>query len=258
MRFRRFPVFGAPIPLSLALALSVGCGPRTLAVQIAIPDQDGVETPVAGARFLILPYDRDSVLRALAARAPLPRPSTTRLDSLFQAFGAAFAPYLRLTALYDRLRGGRDSVRSRLDATARADPAYAGLYGRYRGLDDSLASLARQLDSARPALARARDAILPEGDSLRRVLAAWEDTAYRAYDSITNAVVGRHRHGAHADSTRADGWTRLRLPRGDWWIYARAVNVANPYSEWYWNVKVSEDTLRLTAANGRTRVRLGS
>lgn len=258
MRSRRFPILGAPTPLGVALALTLGCGPRTLAVQIAIPDQDGVATPVAGARFLILPYDRDSVLQALAARAPSPRPSTARLDSLFRAFRGPFAGYLRLATEEDRLRRARDSVRGRLDAIPRADPAYAPLYARFTSVDDSLGSLAPRLDSARRVLARAREAILPAAESLRRVLAAWEDTAYRAYDSITNGIVDRHPHGAHADSTRADGWARLRLPRGDWWIYARAVNVADPYSEWYWNLKITEDTVRLSAANGSTRPRLGS
>lgn len=251
----------APIHSSLAscacwlpLALAA-CGPRTVDVTIAIPNEHGVETPVPGARFNVLPYDRDSILRDLEARAPTPRPSTVRLDSLFQAFREPFAAYLGRSAAHDRLRQARDSVRTRLDGILRADPAYADGYDRYTALNDSLRTMEPGLDSARRELARVRARILPAADSLRRRLAAWEDTAYRAYDSITGALVRRHRHGAVNDSTRATGWARLRLPRGDWWITARAVNVADPNAEWYWNLPADADTILLSERTGKRRPR---
>ena len=58
------------------------------------------------------------------------------------------------------------------------------------------------------------------------------------------------------DSTRADGRTRIKLKRGVWWVTARAVNVLDPNREWYWNIRVTGDTVRLNPKTGRVRPRL--
>ena len=64
-----------------------------MAVRVSIPGPDSVETPVTGVGVVALPYDRDSVLRQLEARAPTPRPDTAPLDSLFAAFRGPFTAY---------------------------------------------------------------------------------------------------------------------------------------------------------------------
>ena len=67
----------------------------------------------------------------------------------------------------------------------------------------------------------------------------------RTYDSIGAFLVRRSYRDAIVDSTRWDGRVRIKLKRGAWWVTARAVNVLDPNREWYWNVRVSGDTIRL-------------
>ena len=54
-----------------------------------------------------------------------------------------------------------------------------------------------------------------------------------------------------ADTTDATGWAAIRLRPGDWWIYVRSPDPQDPNFEWYWNVPVAADTLRLNPAAGR-------
>jgi hypothetical protein len=212
----------------IALA-GAACGRGDVVIEAAIPDQTGTLTPLAGARLVFLPYDRDSLLTVLENRASSTRPSGARLDSLFEAFRRPFNEYLRLSSAVARL--------------APSDSA-----GR-RALEDSASR-------ARDALGLARTRLQPAIDSERAHIRAWEDTALRTYDSIGGALVRQSRRDAVVDSTRADGRTRIKLKRGDWWVTARAVNIQDPNREWYWNLRVAGDTVRLLPATGRARPRV--
>src|ERR1051325_373405 len=94
-------------PLVLLILAACGGGLRRVAVQILVPDLEGVETPIAGTIIVALPYDRDSVLAAMERRAGTARPNTAALDSLFHAFRGpllAFSPPARDLG---RVPGGR-------------------------------------------------------------------------------------------------------------------------------------------------------
>lgn len=204
----------------VTLAL-LACGPDQISIQVMIPDDAGVEAPLPGARLVLVPYNRDSILQVLENRAPSPRPSTTELDSLFQAFREPFNAYLTASR---RLR------------------------------EDSTAGTVAAAERARQELARVRALVSPRADSLRTRIAAWEDTAFAAYDSITASLV-RRQQPAVIDSTRADGWATVTVPGKNWWITARAINLQDPNTEWYWNVPAAGDTIRLSPQNGRARPR---
>jgi hypothetical protein len=233
--------WSCPIGALLVLLLAA-CRPDQVTVSVHIPGEDGVETPVPGVRLVVLPYDRDSVLSMLEARAPTPRPSTAALDSLFQAFRLPFNEYLRLALASARLRAAADSAGGALAAA----------------LADSAAALTVEADRARETLAEWRDRIGPASDSLRRRIFAWEDTAFRSYDSATAAMVRSRRRKPITDSTGADGRVTVAVPSGAWWLTARAVNIQDPNAEWYWNVPVSGDTIRLNPTTGRARPRYRS
>jgi hypothetical protein len=214
--------------LSGFIALALGaCRGKVVVIEAAIPDETGTLTPLAGARLVLLPYDRDSVIQVLENRAPSARPSGARLDSLFDAFREPFNEYLRLSAVMARTT---DSVTR-------------------RRLQDSVVR-------ARDALDATRNRLDPAIDSERIRIRAWEDTALRAYDSIGGALVRQSLRDAIVDSTRADGRARIKLKRGAWWVTARAVNVSDPNREWYWNVRITGDTVRLDPKSGRARPRL--
>ena len=247
-------VFIRSLPL---LAVMLGaCGGDRVTIQVTIPDQNGVATPLPGVRFIILPYDRDSILQVLEQDAPSPRPSTARLDSLFQAFREPFTTYLRLSADRERLQAAQDSLAARLEALGRDTPEYRAAYARFQTGQSSLDRITAQSERARGDLDAARRTVMPEADSIRTRIAAWEDTAFQAYDSITARLAGPlARADAITDSTRADGWATVALKSGTWWVYARAINVQDPNTEWYWNIKIEADTIRLGPSNGRSRPR---
>ena len=226
---------------SFALLALAGCGPQDVVIAVSVPNEDGVETPLPGVRLVLLPFDRDSVLTVLENRAPSARPGSTRLDSLFADFRGPFNQYLQLAYAIDRTR---DAVAATSDSAAR---------GR---LQDSLQALTTSLEQARRALNTTRARLEPAIDSERTRLRGWEDTAFRSYDSLANALTRQSHRDPIVDSTRSTGMTRVRLRQGDWWVVARAVNVRDPNSEWYWNVKVDGDTVRLRPGNGRSRPRI--
>jgi hypothetical protein len=214
--------------LSSFIALVLGaCRGGVVVIEATIPDETGALTPLAGARLVFLPYDRDSVIQVLENRAPSARPSMARLDSLFDAFRAPFNEYLRLSA----------SLARSTDTTAR------------RAIQDSVTR-------ARGVLSATRDRLEPSIDSERIRIRAWEDTAFRTYDSIGGLLVRKSYRDAIVDSTRSNGRVRLKLKRGVWYVTARAVNVQDPNREWYWNLRVEGDTVRLTPSTGRARPRL--
>ena len=137
----------------------------------------------------------------------------------------------------------------------RNTPEYRERYAAFSRLDDSLAAARAATERARRALDRARAEFAERGDPLRARIRHWEDSTYRGYDSITRSLAARRRQDPRTDTTGADGWARFTLPPGDWWIYGRSWDAADPNTEWYWNLPVTDDTLLLTSRTGRQRRR---
>lgn len=236
--------------LTAGTLVACGDGQRTVAVRVSIPGLDSTITPVPGVGLIALPYDRDSVLRALAERATTPRPDTTRLDSLLVAFRGPFAAYARASYEADRLRDSLAGLKTRLDSLSRGAPEYGTLYDRFARQSGELATVERRLDSTRVILDAARKRLGGQGDSLRAVIRRWEDSTYRGYDSLVRTLAQRTGRAASTDTTDATGWAHLTLKRGTWWLYARSWDASDPYREWYWNVRADRDTVFLTPQNG--------
>ena len=213
------------------LLLITACNKPPVAVRVTIPNLDGVETPVPDVVLTFLPYDRDSVVRALVAKAR-PRPHTQELDSLFRAFREPFGAYLRVAASMDRLKAARDSASS-----------------------DSIAALEPELARLRAGLDRARDTLGPRIDSLRAIGKQWESETYKGYAGMGRALRARAYVNPVADTTDFGGWATIPLPKGDWWITARTIDPRDPNGEWYWNVPIRGDTVRLDPRTGHNRPR---
>lgn len=228
----------------LLVAATAGCGGREVAVRVSIPDLAGIDTPVPDLLVTFLPYDRDSILTELEAKAG-PRPHAAELDSLFALFRVPFRDLLVLATLRDRLARERD------DLASRGSPGSA----RLDAINDSLAKLAPELARARAALDRARAAYWPRMDSLRHEAQRWNAAAYAGYDSIVRGLPGRRFATPVADTTDARGWAAARLTRGRWWVTARSVDPGDPNAEWYWNVAIERDTVLLNSHTGRNRPR---
>jgi hypothetical protein len=246
------------LPFLLALALS-GCNSSTrVEVRAFIPDLEGTLAPAPGVALVALPYDRDSLLAALDARAPSARPSTALLDSLYAAIRAPFAAYAAVSESVAVLQDSAGRLKAALDSLSREAPQYRAGYSAFLEVSARRSALEARQASARRVLDRARATSARRIDSTRGVLRAWEDSAYSDYEKLTDGLLRRSTVQAVADTTRTGGTATLTLPRGRdgrWWIYARSWDATDPNGEWYWNVPVTGDTVVLSPENARRRVR---
>jgi hypothetical protein len=222
---------------------------REVAVRVSIPDAESRETPAAGVGIIALPYDRDSILTSLEARARTPRPQTATLDTLFAHFRGPFTHYTDLSYRASQLRDSLDRLRRGRDSGS------SSVSPEQKRLADSVRSLDRQVDRARSELDRARVEFVSRSEAPRTAIRRWEDSTYRGYDSIVENLARSQGRDAVTDTTGSTGWARLTLPPGRWWIYARAWDTSDPNAEWYWNVPVQEDTVLLSSRTGRRRPR---
>ena len=125
-----------------------------------------------------------------------------------------------------------------------------GAYARF------VAAAPARKDAARREMESLRTALEPRVAELRGAQHAWQDSAWRTYDSVTFALIRRLARDPFADTTDARGMARVTPPRpGPWWVTMTAWDRADPYTEWYWNVPLAGDTLRLTTANASHRRR---
>lgn len=247
-----------PNRIHLLLLLGLGAcqpGARDVTVEITLPAADGTSTPLADLPVIALPYDRDSVIAAMEARAARPRPHAAALDSLFAAFSAPFADAADAGAAALALERELAGLRGTLDSMPRGAPDYAGAYARFGRLSDSLSRVRARQDEAQRTLATARRRVQPRVDSLRDEVRAWEDSVYAGYDTLTEGLARAERRPPLLDSTDASGRAHFRLTDGRWWIYARSWDSADPNREWYWNVPAEQDTVRLDASSGQRRAR---
>lgn len=211
--------------------------------------------PVPNLPVIVLPYDRDSIIAALEAKAPSPRPDPRVLDSLFQLFREPYAAYAAAAHRVEKLRDSLDGIKRRLDSLPRDAPGYREAYLRFGAGADSLAALERQRDQRRQSLERARRRLTPRIDSLRAAMRRWEAATYSGYDSLTSRLVRASGRQPISDSTDSLGRLRLQLARGRWWIYARSWDAQDPNREWYWNLPLTGDSVVLDDRSGRDRPR---
>jgi hypothetical protein len=133
---------GSLMLLAVPITGLAGCKRgHDIAVRVSIPGPDSIETPAAGVGIIALPYDRDSVLASMEARAPTPRPHTAALDSLFARFRSPFTTYTNLSYALGELRDSLGRLRTRLNSMPRGSAEYRTLLARADRLSDSLAAL---------------------------------------------------------------------------------------------------------------------
>jgi hypothetical protein len=226
-----------------------------VAVQVSIPALDSVDAPAAGVGVVALPYDRDSILIALEHRAATPRPRTAALDSLFARFRVPFTAYTALSYRAATLRDSIDLLQRTLDSLPQAGADYSRLRARLSRMSDSLRTVQSGTERARSELDRARRNFVSRSESLRAAIRHWEDSTYLGYDSIVDSLVRARRREPATDTTDASGWAHFTLGTGEWWLYARAWDTSDPNSEWYWNVPLQGDTMRLSSRTGQRRPR---
>jgi len=223
---------------------------RTVTVQVLVPDLAGVATPIAGVVVAAIPYDRDSLIAAMEGRVSTGRPHTQTLDSLFQAFHGPFLQFSRAAWNVERATRTRDSVAEARRAAA-SGPALGELDALLNRLDDSLRRLAPALARARAELSAARDTLWPRIERLRAEARQWQLTTFDGYDTAARSLARSRMRTVSADTTDSAGWATMVVAPGPWWLTARSPDPQDPNYEWYWNVPVDADTVRLNPATGR-------
>lgn len=240
----------------LSLAGSACRSERTVNVRVSIPGPDGALSPASGVALVALPYDRDSVIRALDAKAPTPRPSTAILDSLYLRFREPFTAFAAATFAAEQARDSLERIRRQLDSLPRDNPDYARLFATWERLAGQRTRFEHTRDSVAKRLDAARRAFGPAADSARAALRAWEDSTYRGYEEITSMLARQQGRQPVSDTTGADGSATLTLKGGGrWWIYARSWDATDPNAEWYWNVPVKDREIVLDPQHGVRRAR---
>jgi hypothetical protein len=241
---------------ALALLVLVACNnSRRITVQILVPDLAGVETPIPGAVVAALPYDRDSLIETMERRVSSGRPHTQALDSLFQAFHGPFLDMSRAAWLLEQTGRRLDSVTAALSRAAADSPAAHELAAMRKTLSDSLTRQNAGMERARAALGAARDTLWPRIERLRQEARAWQQATYAGYDTLSRSQTTGRMRMITSDTTGATGWASLRVYQGTWWIHARSPDPQDPNFEWYWNVPLVDDTVRLSPATGHHRPR---
>jgi hypothetical protein len=242
--------------LGITALLIAGCdSSQDVAVRVSIPNPTTAETPAAGVGVVALPYDRDSVLASLEARATNPRPHTAALDSMFARFRGPFTAYTAISYEESELRDSLRKIQVRLDSVTSASPARSELLGAQRRITDSLRRVTQRAGQARLALDRARTEFLARSESLRAAVRQWEDSTYRGWDSIVEGLARAERREPVTDTTDVTGWAHFTLAPGRWWMYAQAWDTGDPNSTWYWNVPANRDTVLLNSRSGKRQPR---
>jgi hypothetical protein len=238
--------------LAIGVLFIAGCeSSHDVAVRVSVPDLTTAETPAAGVGVVALPYDRDSVLASLEARAANPRPNTAALDSMFARFRGPFTAFTTISYEESKLRDSLRKIQVRLDSVTSASPARSELSAAQRRITDSLRRITQRAGQARVVLDRARTEFLTRSESLRTAVRQWEDSTYRGWDSIVEGLARAERREPVTDTTDATGWAQFTLAPGRWWIYAQAWDTSDPNSKWYWNVPADRDTVLLNSRSGK-------
>ena len=238
----------------LVCLAALACRPYGTRVSVWAPGPDSLPSPVARLPVVFLPYDRDSILRALEA-AGTPRPSEATLDSLLAQTRAPLLAYTHLVWLADSARAAMTTLRATLDTTPRNSDRYRELYTEFASLSDSAPTWDTRAAARQRTLGRTDRRLADAIARARARIERWEDSTYRGYAAATDSIVARTGRRPIRDTTDATGNLVAALPSGRWWLYVRAPDVNDPDGEWYWNAPVRGTALRLDRTNAIHRIR---
>jgi hypothetical protein len=245
--------------LAAGTPLLVGCGGGDVVVQARLAANDGEEpTPLANLPVRLLPYDRDVIFDSLEAAYPEPEPQIP--DSVLQLredMIAAQAAWQRAESRWSEVRDSMRAIRDEMDQLSRTSPQYRLLYRDFERLEAEERSVNRTREAEFARYDRIQKQLASQLREIRLKQDAWADEAFASVDSIIAARLKALGRDEVADTTDATGSVRVRVPKGQWWVYARH---ALPNEELYWNVPVEVSggephVVELTRQNAEVRPR---
>ncbi|MFQ5690753.1 MAG: hypothetical protein ACE5HQ_10825 [Gemmatimonadota bacterium] len=231
------------------------CGGGRVTVLVATQDAEGALKPMKDRPVRFLPFNRDSVFDALAARAEEPEPVVP--EDLKEAFNEVSKLQQEWRQAEAEWSDVREQLKSLSERMRRMDPRsreYRRLFDQFNSLDRREKQLDRAKKQAFGKFDKLQKASLARADSIRAVRESWEDVAFRDYQSIVDSILSAEGKEIYEDTTGADGYVTQRLPSGDWYVHTR---YSIPFGELYWNLLINPaevDTVRLTRENAEERL----
>lgn len=251
------------LPLALvvpAAALLSACGGGEVTVRVMSGPEGQELQPVQDAEVTLLPYDRDSIFQAMAQRADesepeIPQDLRDQFDEVIEAQQAWRDAEARWSDARDRLQ----QIRSRMDGLDERSREYLQLFEQFEQTEQRVTSLDAQRQRLFQRFDSLQKATVTRADSVRAVIATWEEEAFRGYTELTDSILlAKGIEEVPVDTTGAEGYVTVTVPAGgDWWVYAR--HNPGPFEELYWNVPIAPsqtDTLVLDRENAESRPRL--
>jgi hypothetical protein len=247
---RRVPLAGALAAVTLA-----ACGGGEVTIQV-LSEADGQAVPVSDLPVSFLPYDRDSVFEALAARAPEPEPEMD--PELLAAAEEVTQLQMAWRTKEDAWANARDSLAQLSERLQNMDPRsrdYRQLYEQFDRLEQRVNRLDRENKEAFAAFDELQRSTLKKADSMRVVLQQWEDMAYADYFDVVGEIEESRGAATIEDTTDADGYVTQKLSGEPWYVTTR---LPTQFGDLYWNVQIDPsgpDTLQLTPDLAERRMR---
>ncbi len=241
------------------LALSA-CGNPQVFVEASYAEEGAAERRVlTDLPVRLLPYDRDAIFDSLEAAYAEPEPSIPpevlqQQQVVQQAQTEWRRSEERWTTVRDSLRVLSDGLQRMQQQGLRGTPQYRQAFEQFNRLDDEEDRVQAQMNQAFARFDQLQRTALAQADSVRVVREAWAERAFADFDRVVADRLRQTGREEMADTTNAQGVSRMRVPSGRWWVYAR---YTLPFQELYWNIpiEVSGDSTGIVLNEQNAEVR---
>jgi hypothetical protein len=220
------------------MAAVMGCGGpdfQPVTVRVQAPDVTGKVVPIAGAEFTLLPFDIDSLYKALEEKNQAgPMPQTDSLEALFQAFTQADESLPRSDSLLSVKQSALEEIRDR------TSDEYRQAFAAYQNAQTERDSLAAARDSLNARYAPAREAY-------NRARKTWEASAWDGFSKEQEKVysIAEAPHDSAGEETTwkqktgEDGTFKFWVKPGRWWLVGRVGVPGSVHEVYRWNVPIT-------------------
>ena len=227
------------------MAAVLGCGGgdfQPVTVRVQAPDVSGKVVPVVGAEFTLLPFDIDSLYKALEEKNQAgPTPQTDSIEALFQAYTQADEALPRSDSLLSVKQSALEGIRDR------TSDAYREAFAAYQNAQKERDSLATERDSLNATYA-------PALEAYKKARQTWETSAWDGFTAAQEkayaAVEAPHDSAGEETTwkhkTGEDGTFKFWVKPGRWWLAGRVGVPGSVHEVYRWNVPITVGNEPLT------------
>jgi hypothetical protein len=241
---------------------ATGCRQPLVVAEAALTEEaTGERRALSDLPIRLLPYDRDAIFDSLEAAHPVPEPPIPpevlqAQRQVQEAQNQWRASEERWAAVRDELRTISDELSRMQQQGLRGTPQYAQAFERFGTLETQERQFNQQMQQAFARFDALQQQTLASADSIRVAREVWAEEAFADFNRVVTERLRQVGREEQADTTNAQGISRIRVPTGRWWLYAR---YTLPYEELYWNipVDVSGDSTHVSLTRENAEVRPG-